>query len=81
MAWIFCDPHERGGLILNIVESEKINPQKWVSCRTPLYTVHPFQSPPGRLEKESHLNVRNFDQDCTCLNAKKIAPKQIFELL
>ena len=25
MLWIFCDPPERGGLTLNIVEYEKIN--------------------------------------------------------
>ncbi len=27
MLWIFCDPPERGGLTLNIVECEKINSQ------------------------------------------------------
>ncbi len=52
MLWIFRDPPERGGLILNIVEYEKI-----YKLPTPS-KVYLF--PPGRLEKNSHLNVRNF---------------------
>ncbi len=53
MLWIFCDPPERGGLTLNIVEYAELH----YKLSTPSKV---YLSPPWRLEKNSHLNVRNF---------------------